>query len=225
MFSFRNFLGNHKKFVDKIFWPFMVVIAVIILVEFFILGKFIANKFICSDEIWIDSKFNDEEVEDILWAFEEWDSATELTSFVYKGRHNDPEFFETDRIDGKSVIYKVEAPTKITKLYEDFYRKRHKTTLLGLGQRKNDTVILAYNLYKNYPVGSEIGRYYFKRLVLHELGHFLGLPDKDDPNLIMCKYIGGDPREALFVTEGDVAMFNGFRKRNVLVVPRLTKGR
>ena len=177
-------------------------------------------------EIWIDDRFNNEEEQDIRWVFGEWERSTKRDLFTYKGRHIDHKLSTNDRFDRKNVIYKIEASTKFSRLKEAICPNR---ILLGIGQERNDTLIFHYNFLKAFPSNNntlKTRRYFFKKIVMHELGHFLGLDHVDREDLLMHKYILGNPEEPLEITEDDLEPFFKIHdKRFKLITPKLTKGR
>jgi len=148
--------------------------------------------------IWIDDNFSEEEEYFILSAIQEWEDATEKNIFHYRGRHIDNEFNIEDLGDERHVIYKIIEPTEGSRFFVDMRIAEtgdETHDLFGWGMH-SDVLIYWYNLLDVYIEGVKEDRldeaheflmWKLEDLVLHELGHFLGISHNDNVESIMCK--------------------------------------
>lgn len=144
-------------------------------------------------DIWIDERFskNNEEAV-VLDSMNEWERATGENLFEYKGRAVDRRFTMGDLYDNEHIIYKVESRTRTVSRIERNIRRRTnnpRKVLLGYGRKNGDVVIVWYRFIKSSWLlshrRSDKIHYYLKELMMHELGHFLGLGHSDNPESVM----------------------------------------
>lgn len=152
-------------------------------------------------EISIETRFTDEEILIIEEAVDEANRelGTELLghpALTYLGPYDDPDGFHVEDFDdGRAVIYV---------LSEDSSEYRYVADVTERGYGGYATLADVHMVYRYLPPPEATDeermemRRRFKRIVLHELGHFLGMSHNPDPGALM--YAGPKPPDVTTYT-------------------------
>ncbi|MEA3272144.1 MAG: matrixin family metalloprotease [Patescibacteria group bacterium] len=167
--------------------------------------------------ILIGSNFEQDEADAILSAFDKWEQATGREIIIYRGRYIDADYDFWNMIDNYHVVYKAESPTPATEFFNDWARMKDErdSDIAGFGML-SDIIIYWYTWGEDFDIDTETEHYdviraYFlwrlEDLVMHEIGHFLGLGHNDDPDSIMNIHHERHWPEPNYISDRDVDDF------------------
>lgn len=118
-------------------------------------------------------------------------------ALVDLGRYADPDgFHDEDFDDDVGVIYPLDPASAEYHWLADTNEREYE----GYGTRAD--VLVAYRLP---PAPTDADRRHFRQIIMHELGHFLGIPHTSERNAIM--YSGADRLEHETYTPVDQEAF------------------
>ncbi|MDD5251869.1 MAG: hypothetical protein PHT12_04535 [Patescibacteria group bacterium] len=159
-------------------------------------------------DIWAESAWTTQQYGDIRDMIGLWNTVAEpyvgFAPINLRGSYKDPDGFNRDQDlnDGRAVIYAIDDLATVEHLRAgvpigDAYAE-------GLGE---DVVFYRFRYGFADPTFAEYWRQHFRRHVVHELGHWLGLPDNDVPGSIMNGFQGDAETfqpESRYIVPGDI---------------------
>jgi len=152
---------------------------------------------------WVDSRFSAEEIRAIRSAFSAWEEASgRRVSFAYLGTRDARAGAEND---GQTTVVRSERPVRATSDAVAQVVRTYEKSEPGAVRRYRDTdIVLDFSGRVAWSSNDATGTQDLQSVIVHEVGHVLGLEHVGDPNQAMYRYIERGARWRRQPAEGDL---------------------
>lgn len=195
-------MANYLTLFRRFFKPALMVAITCIITMFVACGKKLAPENSCffvqnvygeriswkgniPVELYLHSSFPEEMIPGLEAAMARYENSMGHKMFVIKGRIEGP---MEPRQDGKSVIYWMD------KWEEDKLSEQARTSIFWIGDQLREADMRInnkkYNFYLDQP--SNLKDIHLESLIVHELGHVLGLKHNDLQSSVMATYLSSN---------------------------------